>query len=86
MIRARIRNNRIPDHSLIIADLGLRRIGRPRRGYVHEDLFGVPGEERGEVGVERESDVGVFFFARGVVVRTTFDARGELVDGDGEVG
>lgn len=48
----------------------------PLSRYVNKDLLGVPREERGEVGVEREVDDGVFFLFAGVVVRSTSDALG----------
>lgn len=41
---------------------------------VDEELFGVPVEERGEVGVEVEADLGVFFAFGGVVVWSALDA------------
>jgi hypothetical protein len=41
-------------------------------------LLGVPGEERREVGVEREFDDSVFFLLGGVVVWAAADAvRGD---------
>lgn len=45
-----------------------------RGGDPEEDLFGVPVEEGGEVGVEGEGDVGVLLAFGGVVVRTAFGA------------
>jgi hypothetical protein len=42
-------------------------------------LLGVPGEERGEVGVEGEADDGVFFFFGGVVVGAAADSGGKEV-------
>lgn len=41
---------------------------------VDEELFCVPVEERREVGVEVEADLGVFFAFGGVVVWSAFDA------------
>lgn len=43
-------------------------------GDPEEDLLGVPVEEGGEVGVEGEGDVGVFFTLGGVVVRAALGA------------
>jgi len=75
MVCARIRNNRIPDDRLI-RHIVIRGRGSsiPRRGNPDEDLFGVPGEEGGEVSGQREPDVGVFFFAVGVVVWAAAEA------------
>jgi hypothetical protein len=62
----------IPDDGLV------RQLGSvfgvlvgPAGGYVDEDLFGVPGEEGGEVGGEGEADVGTVFQFAGVVVGAT---------------
>lgn len=72
MIRRRTRNNLIPNHRLI-TQLATRAI-RPRRRDVDENLFGVPGEQGGEVRGHGEADDGVFFFFRRVVVRAAFDS------------
>jgi hypothetical protein len=49
--------------------LGVGLVGRGVSGVdVDEDLLGIPVEERGEVGVEVEAELRVFFAFRGVVV------------------
>jgi hypothetical protein len=48
-----------------------RSRGRPNGRHVDEDLLGVPGEQGGEVSVERKADIGVLFFLFGVVVWAT---------------
>lgn len=82
MIRARIRNNRIPNDRLVRKLTRLRCCRssvRPRRRYVDEELLGVPVEERGEVGGESEPDDGVFFFFSRIVVWAAFDSVREQV-------
>lgn len=66
MIRRRVRDDRIPDDSLVhqFCSCGIW----PACRHPHENLLGVPVEERGEVSGEGEFDDGVFFFAGGVVV------------------
>lgn len=66
-------NNGIPDYDFGIRDI-LRVVRWVRGGDVGEDLLGVPVEERGEVGVEIEGYVGVFFAFGAVVVWTTSGA------------
>jgi hypothetical protein len=59
----------VPDDGLIRAQGAVRCAGvGPCRGDVHEDLLGVPVEQRREVGRERELNRGVLFLLRGVVV------------------
>lgn len=70
MVGAGARDDVVPDDGLVG---GVFRAG-PFGGYVDEDLLGVPGEERGEVGVEGELDDGVFFLFRAVVMRTASDS------------
>lgn len=57
-------DNPIPHHDLVRRIPGCRVIG----GEVEEELFGVPGEEGGEVGSDVEPDVGPFAFSPVVVV------------------
>ena len=70
MVRTRVRNDLIPDNSLVCRVVGARPLG----GDVDEELLGVPCEERGEVGVEGELDDGVFFLFGAVVMGTTLDS------------
>lgn len=42
--------------------------GGPSGRHVDEDLLCVPGEERRQIGIQREADVGVLFFLFGIVV------------------
>lgn len=72
MVGARARDDGVPDDGLV----GLvRAVGDARRGRgplgrdVDEELLGVPGEQRREVGVERELDDGILFLFGTVVVR-----------------
>lgn len=65
----------VPDDDFRVGNCG-GRFGGVRGCYVGEDLFGVPVEEGGEVGVEVEGYVGVFLAFGGVVVRAAFDAVG----------
>lgn len=68
-------NDGVPDDGFGVGD-GRRGGGRGEDGDdVDEELFGVPGEEGGEVGVEIEFDVGVFFLFGGVVVWPSFYAE-----------
>lgn len=76
MIRRWVRDDRVPDHGLV-HQLRSGGIG-PAGGHPDEHLLGVPVEERGEIGRERELDHGVFFFARAVVVGTAADAAGAV--------
>jgi len=77
MVGAWIRDNRIPDHGFVCGVLGGGGVGGgPRGGDPDEYLFGVPGEEGGEVGGQGEFDMCVFFFFCGVVVRSSADAVG----------
>lgn len=69
MIGAWVRDNRVPDDSLVGRISG----GRPFGGDVYEKLLGVPCEEGGEVGVERELDDSVFFLLGTIVMRATLD-------------
>jgi len=70
MIRARARDDRVPDDGAI-RGVGAGGVG-PLGGDVDEELFGVPGDEGGEVCVEGEFDGGVFFLFGGVVVDAAF--------------
>ena len=76
MVGAGRGDDAVPDDGLVgrvLVCFGV--IGRwPLGGHVDEDLLGVPCEERGEVGVEREVDDGIFFLFAGVVVRSASDA------------
>lgn len=70
MIRARVRNNSVPNHGLV------GRIVHPRRplsGYVHEQLLRVPRKERREVRLEGEFEDGVLLLLGAVVVRPALD-------------
>lgn len=74
MVGAGRGDDAIPDDGLI-GRVCCRVVGRwPLSRYVDEDLLGVPCEERGEVGIEREVDDGVFFLFAGVVVRSASNA------------
>ena len=80
MVCGRRSDYRIPDDGLV------RQLGSvfcvlvwPAGGHVDEDLFGVPGEEGGEVGGEGEADVGAVFQFAGVVVGATSQSGGWLV-------
>lgn len=69
------RDDRVPDYSFGGAGL---RVCVVRGGVcgvdVNEELFCVPVEEWGQVCVEVEADLGVFFAFGGVVVWSAFDA------------
>ena len=69
------RDDGVPDDGLVGRRVGVGG-GRPFGGDVDEDLLGIPGEEGGEVRVERELDDGVFFVLGGVVVGAAADAVG----------
>lgn len=74
VVGARARDDGVPDDGLVglvgrsAGDGG----GGPLGGDVDEELLGVPGEERREVGVQRELDDGVLLLLRAVVVRPAF--------------
>lgn len=69
MVGARGGDDGVPDDGAVgglgaLGGVGVGPLGRD----VDEELFGVPGEEGGEVGVEGEADGGVLFLLGGVVV------------------
>jgi hypothetical protein len=79
MVCARVGDDAIPYNGRVCNVLTLGR--GPVGGHVDKDLFRVPCEEAGEVGVEGELDDGVFFLFAAVVVWTTLDsANGKLLD------
>ena len=68
MIRARRRDDGIPDYGAVGGD-AVGGVGvRPLGGDVDEKLLGVPGEEGGEISIEGEADGGMLFLFGGVVV------------------
>lgn len=74
MVGAGRGDDAVPDHGLV-GRVRLCMVGRrPLGGHIDKNLLGVPGKERGEVGVEREVDDGVFFLFAAVVVRSASDA------------
>lgn len=77
VVGARVRNDGIPNDGFVgrVIDAG------PLGGDVDEDLLGVPCEERGEVGFERELDDGVFLLLGAIIMGTAFDSARRLVLG-----
>lgn len=71
MVGARVGDDAVPDDSLI----GVVARRGPFRRDVDEKLLRVPGEKRGEVGVEREPDDGVLLLLGAVVVGTALDSE-----------
>lgn len=68
-------NDSVPDHGLGLWGIGVGVVGGGvARVDVDEELLCVPVVERGEVCVEVEADLGVFFALGGVVVWSSFDA------------
>ena len=65
----------IPDDRFRIADLRIRLVGGRVGGvYVDKELFGVPVEQRAEVGVEVEAELRIFLALGRVIMRPSFDA------------
>lgn len=60
----------VPDNGGVGGVLG----GRPLGGDIDEDVLGVPGEERREIGLERELDNGVLLLLGAVVVGAALDS------------
>lgn len=77
VVGARRRDDGVPDDGA--AGLVRRRGRRPLGGHVDEELLGVPGEQRREVGVQRELDDCVFLLPGRVVVRPAFDSVARLL-------
>lgn len=78
VVRGRGGDDGVPDDGAVGLVLGPR--GLPLGGHVDEELLRVPGEERREVGVERELDDGVLLLLGRVVVRAALDSvKGALV-------
>lgn len=73
MVGARGGDDVVPDDGLV-GGVGAAARRGPLGRHVDEDLLGVPGEERGQVGVHRELDDGVFLLLAAVVVGTTADS------------
>lgn len=72
MVRRGAGNDAVPDDGLVgCVRTGSRRW--PLGGHVHKHLFGVPGKQARQVGVEAELDDGVLFLLGGVVVRSSLD-------------
>ena len=69
VVGARARDDAVPDDGAVgrvVVGAAARPLGR----HVDEELLCVPGEEGGQVCVQRELDDGVFLLLRGVVVRS----------------
>lgn len=72
VVGAGVGNDAVPDDGRVCAVVA--SAARPVGSDVDKEVLGVPGEEAGEVGFEREANDGVFFLFGAVVVRATFDS------------
>lgn len=72
MVGAGVGNDAVPDDGRVCAVVA--SAARPVGSDVDKEVLGVPGEEAGEVGFEREANDGVFFLFGAVVVRAAFDS------------
>lgn len=71
MVGAGVRNDLVPDNSLVGRIVGSRPLG----GNIYEYLLSVPCEEASQIGVQVESNNCIFLLLGAVVVRSSLDTE-----------